>query len=67
MTLAVDGIPAGATASFVPATINTGTGTSTLKVTAPAGTLTQGSYSLLITMTEDGAIAQSSVILNVAP
>lgn len=67
MTLAVDGVPAGATASFVPATINTGTGTSTLKVIAPAGTLAQGSYSLLITMTEDGSIAQSSVILNVAP
>jgi hypothetical protein len=67
MTLAVDGLPAGATASFVPATINTGTGTSTLQVVAPAGVLTQGSYALLITMTEDGSIAQNTVILNIAP
>ena len=67
MTLTVDGLPAGATASFVPATISTGTGSSTLKVVAPAGALTQGSYSLLITMTEDGSIAQNTVILNIGP
>jgi hypothetical protein len=67
MTLAVDGLPAGATASFVPATINTGTGSSTLKVVAPAGVLAQGSYLLTITMTEDGSVAQNTVILNVAP
>lgn len=67
MTLAVDGLPAGATASFVPPTINTGTGTSTIQVTASAGVLVQGSYSLTITMTVDGAVAQESVILNVAP
>jgi len=67
MTLTVDGVPPGATASFVPATINAGTGSSTLKVTAPAGALAQGSYTLTVTMTEDGSIAQSTVILNVAP
>lgn len=67
MTLAVDGIPAGATATFVPATINGGTGTSTLQVTAPAGILTPGSYSLTITMTEDGSVAQETVVLNVTP
>jgi hypothetical protein len=67
MTLKVDGVPGGATGSFVPATINTGTGSTTLHIVAPAGVLQQGSYSLLITMTEDGSIAQNSVILNVAP
>ncbi len=67
MTLAVNGAPSGSTATFVPATINTGTGSSTLKIVASGGALTQGSYSLLITMTEDGAIAQNSVVLNVAP
>jgi hypothetical protein len=67
MTLAVDGLPAGATATFVPATINTGTGTSTLQVTAQAGVLTRGSYSLTVTMTVDGAVGQESVILNLGP
>jgi hypothetical protein len=67
MTLAVDGLPGGATAAFVPSTINTGTGTSKLQVTAPAGALTQGSYFLTITMTEDGSIAQETVVLNIAP
>jgi hypothetical protein len=65
MTLVVDGVPGGATATFVPATINTGTGSSTLKITAPAGVLKQGNYSLTITMQEDGSIAQNTVILNV--
>jgi hypothetical protein len=65
MTLAVDGVPGGTTATFVPATINTGTGSSTLKITAPAGVLKQGNYSLTITMQEDGSIAQNTIILNV--
>jgi hypothetical protein len=67
MTLSVDGVPAGATASFVPPTINTGTGSSTLKVVAPAGALAQGTYTLTVTMTEDGSIAQNTVVLNVGP
>jgi len=68
MTLSVDGLPPGATATFVPATINTGNGTSTMKITAPAGVLISGNtYSLTITMTEDGSIAQNTVILNIAP
>jgi len=67
MTLQVNGIPPGATATFAPPTINTGTGSSTLNVTAPAGAAAQGTYPLLITMTEDGSIAQETVILNVAP
>ncbi len=67
MALAVSGVPAGATAAFVPATINTGTGTSTLQVTVPPGVVPQGSYNLLITMTEDGSVAQSTVVLTVTP
>jgi hypothetical protein len=67
MNLSVSGVPAGATASFVPLSINTGTGSSTLQVTAPAGAVAQGSYSLTITMTVDGAVAQQSVVLNVGP
>jgi len=67
MGLTVSGLPAGATGTFVPATINTGTGTSTLQVTAPAGVLTPGSYNLIITMTEDGSVAQQTVELNVTP
>lgn len=67
MTLSVNGIPAGATGSFSPAVINTGTGSSTLSVTAPAGAVPQGSYELVITTTEDGSIAQTTVLLNVAP
>ena len=67
LTLQVNGIPPGATATFTPPTINTGTGSSTLNVTAPAGAAAQGTYPLLITMTEDGLIAQETVILNVGP
>jgi len=67
MTLSVDGVPTGATGTFVPATIATGTGTSTLQVTAPAGALTPGTYNLTITMTVDGAVAQQTVTLNVTP
>jgi hypothetical protein len=67
MSLAVSGVPAGATAAFVPATINTGTGTSTLQVTVPPGVVPQGNYNLVITMTEDGSVAQQTVVLNVTP
>jgi hypothetical protein len=67
MQLQVSGVPPGATASFVPTTIDAGTGTSTLQVTAPAGAVAQGTYSLLITMTEDGSIGQETVTLTVAP
>jgi uncharacterized membrane protein len=67
MTLSVSGLPAGASAVFVPATINTGTGTSTMQVTAPAGVLAQGNYLITITMTEDGSVAQETVVLSVTP
>jgi hypothetical protein len=67
MPVAVNGLPPGATGTFVPATINGGNGTSTLRVTAPAGVLTQGSYYLTITMTEDGSVGQKTVVLNVTP
>jgi hypothetical protein len=67
MSLAVSGVPAGATAAFVPATINTGTGTSTLQVTVPPGVVATGTYNLTITMTEDGSVAQQTVVLTVNP
>ncbi len=67
MSLAVSGVPTGATAAFVPPTINTGTGTSTLQVTLPAGVVPAGSYNLIITMTEDGSVAQQTVVLTVTP
>jgi hypothetical protein len=67
MALSVSGVPAGATGAFVPATINAGTGSSTLQVTLPAGVVPPGSYNLTITLTEDGAVAQQTVVLNVTP
>jgi hypothetical protein len=67
MTLSVSGLPPGATGAFVPPTINTGTGSSVLQVSAPAGALTPGTYSLLITLTEDGCISQDTVTLTVNP
>jgi len=65
LSLAVSGIPAGATAAFTPASINGGAGTSTLNVTAPAGSVTPGTYNLLVTITADGAVAQDTVTLTV--
>jgi hypothetical protein len=67
MTLTVNGLPAGASAVFSPTTISGGTGSSTLQVTIPAGVVQQGSYFLTITMTEDGSVAQETVVLNVTP
>lgn len=67
MALTVSGVPAGASAAFTPPTINTGTGTSTLQVTVPAGVVPQGTYNLTITMTEDGSVAQQTVTLTVNP
>lgn len=67
LSLAVSGVPAGATASFSPPSITGGTGASTLDVAVPAGTLTPGTYSLLITMTGGGVVAQETVTLTVSP
>lgn len=67
MTLAVSGVPAGASSVFTPATINTGTGSSTLQVTIPAGVVPPGTYNLTFTMTEDGAVAQETVALTITP
>jgi len=65
--LTVSEVPTGATAAFTPTTINTGTGTSTLGVVVPAGTLTPGTYTLLITMTGSGVVAQYGASLVVNP
>jgi serine protease AprX len=67
ISLVVDGVPVGATAQFTPATINTGTGTSTLTVNVPAGTVKPGAYSLLVTMTGSGVVAQDTLTLTVNP
>jgi hypothetical protein len=67
MALTVSGVPAGATGAFMPAVISGGTGTSTLSVTVPPGVVPAGNYNLLITMTEDGSVAQQTVTLNVTP
>jgi hypothetical protein len=67
LSLAVGALPAGASASFTPPTINTGTGTSTLLVVVPPGSLAPGNYSLLLTLTGSGVINQISVNLTVTP
>jgi len=67
ISLAVSGVPAGATATFSPPAISGGAGNSTLNVTAPAGALTPGTYNLLITMLLDGAAAEETVTLTVNP
>src|SRR5262249_47535366 len=67
LALAVSNLPAGASAQFTPPTINNGTGSSTLSVTAPAGVLAPGSYGLLVTMTGSGVVAKATVTLTVNP
>jgi len=67
LNLSVSGLPAGATSSFTPASISGGTGTSTLNVVAPAGTVAPGTYNLLVTMTGSGVVAQESLTLTVTP
>jgi hypothetical protein len=68
MTLRVDGLPAGAAAAFEPLTIKTGSGQSVLHVVVPSGgVVPAGTYSLLVTMTEDGSIAQETITLTVGP
>jgi hypothetical protein len=64
VSLAVSGLPAGATASFSPATIN-GSGSSTLTVTTAANT-PGGSAALTITGTSTEQLAHSTTVtLNV--
>lgn len=67
LSLSVSGAPAGATATFAPSTISGGTGTSTLNVVVPGGTVAQGTYNLLVTMTGSGVVAQDTVTLTVGP
>jgi hypothetical protein len=67
VTISVYGHPAGASASFTPATINTGTGTSTLNVVIPSGVVAPGSYTLLLTFTGSGVINDISITRTVNP
>ena len=64
VTLGVSGLPAGATASFVPATV-TGTGSSILTVTAGSSTLV-GTYPVTITGTSGNLTQTANVSLTVA-
>lgn len=65
LSLAVSGVPSGATASFTPPSISGGTGTSTLNVVVPPGSVAPGTYSLLLTITGSGVVTQVSVTLTV--
>jgi hypothetical protein len=60
VTLSATGLPAGASASFVPPSIN-GTGSSSLTVATSAATTPAGSYTLTITGS-DGTISHSTTV-----
>jgi hypothetical protein len=64
VNLTVGGLPAGAVATFTPATIPGGSGGSTLSVTTAAGTAS-GNYTLLISLAAAGVIHHDSVNLTV--
>jgi uncharacterized membrane protein len=66
VSLSVSGLPAGATAAFNPATINGGSGTSTLTVVSAASTPT-GSYPFILTATSGGKVHSTTLTLNVGP
>jgi hypothetical protein len=64
VSLAASRLPAGATASFAPAAVNGGSGTSMLTVnTSPA--TPPGTYSVTVTATSGGLVHSSSVALTV--
>jgi len=67
LSLAVSGVPGGATSSFLPPTINTGTGTSTLSVVVPPTTLKPGTYDLLLTFIGSGVVKEATVTLTIVP
>jgi len=60
VSLSVSGLPAGASASFVPAAVTGGSGNSTLTVNTTAATAA-GTYTLTLTGT-DGALAHSTTV-----
>jgi hypothetical protein len=66
VALSVSGLPAGATASFSPATINGGSGTSTLTVISTPSTPT-GSYPFTLTATSGSKVHSTTLTLNVGP
>jgi len=65
VTLSVSGLPAGATGTFVPATISGGSGSSTLTVTTTSGTAL-GSSTLTITGTSSTVTQSATATLSVA-
>src|SRR6185437_3019239 len=60
VSFSVSGLPAGATATFTPASITT-SGDSTLAIATTAGTTPSGSYSLTITGT-DGVLTRTATV-----
>jgi hypothetical protein len=66
VSLSVSGLPSGVTSSFSPATINGGSGTSTLTVT-PAGSTPSGSYPFVVTATSGNKTHSTTLTLNVGP
>jgi hypothetical protein len=66
VALTVNGLPAGATAVFSPASINGGTGSSVLAISTLASTPT-GTYVLTITGSSGGHTHSTNVNLNVGP
>ena len=60
VSFSVSGLPAGATATFTPASITT-SGDSTLAIATTAGTTPSGSYSLTITGT-DGILTRTATV-----
>jgi uncharacterized membrane protein len=64
VALSVSGLPAGANASFSPASV-TGSGSSTLTVTTTAGTTPPGAYALVITGISGSLTNSTTNILNV--
>jgi hypothetical protein len=64
VALSVSGLPAGATASFSPATVSGGSGTSTLTVVTASST-TSGVFTLVVTGTSGAVSHSGSVFLGV--
>jgi uncharacterized membrane protein len=65
VALSVGGAPQGVTASFSPATISSGSGSSTLTLSA-AATTAAGTYSLSVTGTSGSLTVSQSIVLAIA-
>jgi hypothetical protein len=66
VTLAVDGLPGASTALITPATIVGSSGTSSLTVTVPSGTI-PGTYTLIITGSGKGVVHVTGIQFYITP